>query len=162
MKKKNARIVFHPSWNPPFQINHPQSHLYSFYMSLFPFIVGNMFEINNEIVTQSMQTNKPPRSIHLKVYHWSEIIKIKLYVYMSFLILTISNSIQFFALSVYFYRLHLCVTLFSCKYSNNFFIVGLDARARVCVCVLPNQNVNEIIPGDRQQFEHDYDVALAH
>lgn len=66
-KKKNCANGFvHPSRNPPFQINHPQSHLYPFYMSLFLFIVSNMFEINNEIVTQSMQTNKPSDQFILK------------------------------------------------------------------------------------------------
>lgn len=35
-------------------------------MRLFLFIQLNMFEINNEIVTQSMQTNKPSDQFILK------------------------------------------------------------------------------------------------
>lgn len=82
---------------------------------------------------------------------------------MSFLMLTIAISIQFFGTECLFLLVaFVCDPLFMQVYSNNFFIVGLNVRARVCVCVLPNQNVNKIIPGDRQQFEHDYDVALAH
>lgn len=71
-----------------------------------------MFGINNEIVTKCMQINKPygyQFSIQfntiLKVYHWSEIIKIKLNETSSF-------TSNFNTIRVFIAGLHLCDPLF--------------------------------------------------
>lgn len=162
-KKKIARMVLHPSRNPPFQINHPQSHLYSFSMSLFPFIAGNMFEINNEIVTQSMQTNKPSDQFILEFIIDPRLLKLN-YMY--------TRVSSYSPLPIPFNSSHWaciftgCICVWPSFHASiqiiSSSLVWMSARARARVFVLPNQNVNKIIPGDRQQFEHDYDVALAH